>query len=200
MLTIIESADDPIDQNVRTSNELRPWVLVPNNRQIGLRNLHIISAASPMQRIHELVTLRIPNPLREKISVDLVISHPAFERGGTVHLLLPTAERLQMESIRLALVQLTQRQRALATQHKFNPTKALQVAAQRAVIHGLKIEPGETITAGLVLDSGAKAIPGTATRVTVLARYGDTVLGGSTYVLRIPAKLQVRRVITTVRK
>jgi len=30
--------------------------------------------------------------------------------------------------------------------------------------------------------------------VTILARYGDTVLGGSTYILRIPAKPRATRV------
>jgi hypothetical protein len=194
MLTIIESADDPIDPNVRASNEVRPWILVPNNRQVGLRNLHIISAASPMQRIHVLVTLRIPNPLRERIPLDLVISNPAVNRGTTIHLMLPRTEQLRMENVRPSAVQLDAQQRTMALRHKFNAKRALQVTAQHGVVHGLSVEPGETITAALVLDSGPKVLPGTATRVTILARYGDTVLGGSTYILRIPAKPRATRV------
>ncbi len=60
--------------------------------------------------------------------------------------------------------------------------------AEKAALRQLFLEPGETIEAGLVLDSGPNVRPGTSTRVTVMERYGDTVLGGSTYVLRIPAK------------
>ena len=122
------------------------------------------------------------------------LSNPSLARGTTIHLMLPRTEQLRMENVRPSAVQLDAPQRTLALRQKFNARRALQITAQHSVVHGLSVEPGETITAGLVLDSGPKVLPGTATRVTILARYGDTVLGGSTYILRIPAKPRATRV------
>lgn len=187
MLVITESADDPLDANVRSSNELRPWVLVPNNRQIALRNLHVISSSSPMQRIRVLQKIRIPNPLPERISIDLLIANPNASRGTAVQLLLPETSALRLESMQRA-PKLGSAEIAEATREKVPRAQVLKVQGQNAIARGLQLNPGETIEAGLLLDSGPKVVAGTATRVTIVARHGDTVLGGSTYILRIPVR------------
>jgi len=192
MLIITESADDPLDPSIRSSNELRPWVLVPNNRQITLRNLHVISSSSPMMRIRALQKIRIPNPLPERISIDLLISNPSSSRGTAVQLLLPESPALTLESMQEA-PKLRPADIAEASREKVPRAHILQVLGQQAIARGLQVDPGKTIEAGLLLDSGPKVVAGTATRVTIVARYGKTVLGGSTYILRIPAQTRFHR-------
>ena len=187
MLVISESSDDPLDANVRSSNELRPWVLVPNNRQIALRNLHVISSSSPMMRIRVLQKIKIPNPLPDRIPIDLVISNPNASRGTAIQLLLPEISGLRLERMQKAR-KLSSAEISEAIREKIPRAQVLKVQGQHAIVRGLQVEPGRTIEAGLLLDSGAKVVAGTAARVTIVARYGDTVLGGSTYILRIPAR------------
>jgi len=62
------------------------------------------------------------------------------------------------------------------------------VVEKEARIEDLPVPAGRTEKLVLLFNSGAKPMPGTATRFTIMTRQGQTVLGGSTYVLRVPAR------------
>jgi len=186
MLAITESADDPIDPAVRAGNERRPWVFIPNNHQIGLRNLHIVTASSPHGPAGGMAAMNVPNPSKDRDTVELVISRGDLAEDAHLGLLLPRKYKVSAEGLRRTDAKLSNDHRRQATELELD-TEALHLVEQpETSIKELRIPPGETLKIGLVFHSGRKQAPGTASRFTILTRQGDTVLGGSTYVLRTP--------------
>ena len=186
MLAITESADDPIDPAVRAGNERRPWVFIPNNHQIGLRNLHIVTAASPHGGAGGMAAMNVPNPSKDRDTVELIISRGDLAEDAHLGLLLPRKLEVRAEGLRRTDAKLSADHRRRATELELD-TEALHVVEQpEAWIKELRIPAGETLKIGLVFHSGRKQVPGTASRFTILTRQGGTVLGGSTYVLRSP--------------
>ena|SRR5579864_3028992 len=108
-------------------------------------------------------------------------------KGTSIRIILPGAAGLKMENIRPSAVRFSASDRSEIARKNIAEGQALEVLEERGLIHGLTIEPDKTIEAGIVFDSGPNPVPGTSTRVTILTRYGNLLLGGSTYILRIPA-------------
>ena len=187
MLAVVESLDDPLDSSVRGSNERELWVLVPQNRQIGLRNLHIVPMGSAPHR----ETLVLRNPGRGE-SVDLVISRAGLPPGVELSLVLPAAlggETRGVEPVDAgAQIPATGGWTVANAETRDRTDDRWQgwaVVEDDAALYGLPIPPGGTVRVGLVFDDPDRVIaPGTAARLTILQRDGQTVIGGSTYVLR----------------
>lgn len=186
MLAIVESADDPIDPTVRSTNELRPWVFIPNNRQIGLRNLHLVTASTPRGPVEGIDGINVPNPSREWEHLELVLSRGDLGQDARLALLLPRSVEVKAQGLRRVKAQLTAEQKKTLERLKLDPSVMLAVEARHAVIENFPVPAGETVKVGLVFHSGSKLQPGTASRFTILARQGETILGGSTYILRLP--------------
>ena len=187
MLAIVESADDPIDPAVRSMNERRPWIFIPNNHQIGLRNLHLVTASSPRSRAGGLDGMNVPNPSRKLKQVELVISRGDLGPDARLALLLPPKVAIKAKGLKRVKAQLTAQQKKKAHDLKLDTTAIWSVEHQRALVENLPVAPGKTAKIGLLFQSGAKQKPGTASRFTIMARQSQDLLGGSTYVLRIPA-------------
>ncbi|MGE5281829.1 MAG: WD40/YVTN/BNR-like repeat-containing protein [Chloroflexota bacterium] len=187
MLAIAESVDDPIDPVVRSANERRPWILVPNNHQIGLRNLHLVTASSPRSRAGGLAGMNVPNPSRRLKHVELIISRGDLGRDARLAILLPRKVTIKAKGLKRAKARLNAEQRKTAQHLKLDATTLWSVEQSGALIENLPVPPGKTAKIGVLFRSGAKLKPGTASRFTIMARQARTLLGGSTYVLRIPA-------------
>jgi hypothetical protein len=71
---------------------------------------------------------------------------------------------------------------------KVDPRVMYVTTGPEALIEDLPVPPGESVKIGVVFDSGSQTVSGTASRFTILERQGNVVLGGSTYILRIPAR------------
>ncbi len=112
MLVISESNADPIHPNVRATNERRLSELVPNNRQISLRNLHVIDAAAGTSNGME--AMDVSNPDRELSYVDLIVSRVDLPRDAVVGFLLPTRKGVESEGAQPARLTLSATERALA--------------------------------------------------------------------------------------
>jgi hypothetical protein len=187
MLAMAESVDDPLDPSVRSTNEVRPWVFIPNNRQIGLRNLHLVTSSSPRRPVQGLEGLNVPNPNRRAKYVELVVARGDLAEAATLALLLPKGmAKVKGGWLERVEAELTGAQAKKAEKLGLDPSKMWVARKRSPRILRLPVPPGETITVGLAYDSGPKPQPGTASRFTILQRQGKTVLGGSTYVLRIP--------------
>jgi photosystem II stability/assembly factor-like uncharacterized protein len=192
ILTIVESVNDSIPTSVRARNEVRPNKLTPNDRHIAVRNLHIVSAESPDSVIQILETIRIPNSSNQRIPFDLLISNPSASLGTTVNIMLPQEIRrnpnLRLEHMRSVSVEPTAEQNALAMRLGATTGFATELAETGGAIRNLVAEPGQTVEVGVLLQSGHAAEPGTSSRVTFVAAAGNEVLGGTTFILRIPAQ------------
>jgi hypothetical protein len=185
MLIIVESVTDPIDPSVRTTNERRISVLVPNNRQISLRNLHVIDdpPAPAGGAPRGLEMLEVSNPSGELRNVDLLISRVDLAREAVLAFLLPTAQGVEAKGAELAKVTLDEKQQRFARELKLNPAAFYRVADAREAEIRLPVPPGQIWRLGLVYDA-ARLTLGTAARFSIISRQGNNVLGGNTYIIR----------------
>jgi hypothetical protein len=152
--------------------------------------MQIISAASPNSRINALETLRIPNPTKLRLAIDLLISNPNAYLGTTVQLMLPRETRrdLKIEKFRSVPLQLGPEHTAAASQLGKTAGFTVQLEGSEGAVRNLVLEPGQTVEVGLLLESGQTARPGTSSRVTIITTSGNQVIGGSTFILRVPAE------------
>ena len=185
MLIVSESVTDPIQSSVRTTNELRPWVFVPNNRQISLRNLHVIDAppAPAGGAPKGMESMSVPNPNRESRFVDLFVSRVDLPREAVVGFLLPTRQGVESKGAQVAKVVLDESQQRLARELKVNPEAFYLITDDREAQIRLPVPPGTTWRLGLVYEVG-KIPLGSSVRFSVVAKQGKTVLGGNTYIVR----------------
>jgi photosystem II stability/assembly factor-like uncharacterized protein len=190
IITIVESEDDPIPESVRSTNELRPNKLIPRYRHMAARNMHIISAATPNSRINTVETLRIPNPTKLRLPIDLLISNPNANLGTTIQLMLPpeTLRYLKIEKLHSVPLKLAPEQTAVASQLGKTTGFAMQLVGSEGAVRNLVLEPGQMVEVGLLLESGQTARPGTSSRVTVITASKNQIIGGNTFILRVPAE------------
>lgn len=190
MLVIVESADQPLPSWVRSMNELRPWELVPRNRQISLRNLHIVDSSTPGGTAGGSTGMGVPNPTKDQTPMSLTISRADMYPGGRVIVMLPKAARGRVSDKSLRGLRpvtdflLTDDTRRMIERDQLDPGLAFEATARQSTISDLLVPPGQSWKIGLVYDSGPGK-PNTASRFTVVQRQGSTILGGSDFLLRI---------------
>ena len=187
MIAIIESADDRIQTSVRASNERRVWILAPENRQIAVRNLHVVDGPSGSEPPGGSQALSVPNldPL-DQHPIDLHFSKAGMPERAKVAVLLPPLRSvsLSLKGIVRVSARLTPAERTRFGRMGLDTTIAYQMSAREGVIAGLPIPPRTTWRLGILYNAVAKGRPNSAARFTVLERQGTKVLGGSTFVLR----------------
>jgi hypothetical protein len=171
MLVVVDSADDPIKSSIRAANERAVWVLVPQNRQIAQRNLHVIDppkpAAPPPMPAPMLLPILIPNPTNDA-GIDIELAQTA----GAVRIVLPKDVGQQ----RLPRAALTDAERRQAAEAKIDAAAVYEVP--RSGTLRLPIAPGEVWRVAIIAPARGPA------RIDVLARQGARILGGSSYVIR----------------
>jgi len=185
MLIIAESANDPLDPAIRATNQVAIAQLVPNNRQISLRNLHVIDATVPTGggAPQGVEPMNVPNPSRELAYVELVISRVDVPHSSLFGVLLPTARMVEVHGASLAKSPLTAPQRRAALQMKVRPAAFYRVTDRREAILRLPIPPGDTWHIGVVYDT-TESRSTASVQWSVVARQGKEVLGGNTYIVR----------------
>jgi hypothetical protein len=193
VLAIVESSDDPLNPAIRSTPLLDPNTLVPENRQISLRNLHIVDVGGPQigspagaagGGAPDGVTLvRIPNPREGRGPLEVFISSAGLGVNAQLSLILPDGTKLDQRDLRAVPLKMDRNSWRALHEYKQRPKLEYRMVGSEVVITGLPVPPGETWTVGLHYRVG----PGrrnTAARFTVLTRQDGRVLGGSTFVLR----------------
>jgi hypothetical protein len=189
MLIVAESAADPIHASVRATNERRISELVPNNRQISLRNLHVIDAASTSGggTSNAIEGMNASNPDRELKYVDLIVSRVDLPKDAIVGFLLPTRQGVESVGARAGTLTLSPSERRLAAELKLSPKAFYRVNDSREARIRLPVAPGATWRLGLVYR--VRKLPaGASARFSVIAMQGDRTLGGNTYIIRSPQR------------
>lgn len=183
MLALAENADDTIPG--RTSNELDLSNLVPQNRQVGQRNLQVVDATA-MTTMHTAAaeTLWIGNPGSDTTGITLYFSREGLPSGALLALLLPADSVGTLNGIARVPTTLIgpiyDRAQSIGAD-----TGALYVVnALQSRIFNFRVRPHDHRTIGLVYDANLGTPLGTAARFTVTSRQGLHTLGGCTYVLR----------------
>jgi len=181
LLVIVESADDPIDPVVRASNETRLYELVPKNRQISLRNLQVVDVNNPLELVEGL---KVSNPTKEETALNLIVSDNSSSLGDKLTLLLPELQKIESRGETSFNVKLSPRVERMASMLKVSPREGYAVSGVNFSISNLSIPAGNVKAVGIAYQPRPQIRSGPPRRITVLAKEGETVLGGITYVLR----------------
>ncbi|MCU1244436.1 MAG: hypothetical protein JWN02_346, partial [Acidobacteria bacterium] len=179
MLTIAESSQDPLDPSIRASNEVRPWVFVPNERHIGQRNLHVIDPTTPGGAPMMAEGMNVPNPM-EKPGIELQIS--AVDLRAPLQIFLPIGASAEGRGVRKAQPKATDEQLRFLRAAKIDPTVAWEVTDPANATLLLPIPPHQTWKIGIVANGQGEL--NTSARISFVARQGNTILGGNSYLLR----------------
>ena len=167
-LVIADSPDDPIPSAVRTTNETRVWKLVPENRQIGNRNLHVVDLPTPCSGSRE-----VPGGGGRPRSVDeapsLSISGAGLPEGTRLGLLLPQGR--SVDGLRREPATLDQETQQRAAGLGLDTSTLWVVDGLEATITNLFASRGEQVPF-MVVWSGLSAPPGSTWRITTGAHRG----------------------------
>lgn len=186
MLIITESASDPLDPSIRSTNERELWDLVPNHRQISLRNLHVVDASpAPMSGgiPRGFESMNVSNLSQSLGAVELVFSSIDFPANAVLGVFLPTTGDVKVRGVRATTLKLADVQIDQARGLNLNFGRFYRIEDPREAVLELPIPPGQTWKIGVAYDAGEME-EGRTARWSVLARKGGQVLGGNTYYIR----------------
>jgi hypothetical protein len=185
ILIISESSNDPLNPSIRTTNERRLWELVPNNRQISLRNLHVVDSTAPSGggEPRGIEGMNIPNPSRDIRYVELVLSRVDLPRKAVIGLIVPTSSGITAKGAQRSEVNLDDRQLKLVRDLKLDPRFFYRVTDANEAVIRVPVAPGGMARVGLVYNAG-NTKNGVTLRWSIIARQGSEVLGGNTYFIR----------------
>jgi len=182
ILVLVESADDPIDPAFRQANETRIWMLVPNIRQMGLRNVQVVPSIANMNL---LTAFNVANFSGSDSAVDLILSQDLVANQESVDLLLPkegaiTSKGLALkqasnefkQAVKLLGEKRTQLWQAELAANQTEGAMQYKLSALRSRFFALMFNGKE-----LVKDQPSS-------RLSLLAKENGVITGGITYVFR----------------
>jgi hypothetical protein len=171
MLTIVESADDPIPATIRA--QFSPADIVPGDRHIALRNLQVEDQKRGPQ-LHSLPangTVSIPNPGSSTALTNVVVDGTGVPPGGYVKFYLDSACGIPASGNGCVP----------STTDMISDVVVCDLIASSATLP-LAIPPGTACQGGVLFqnldDHGVTA------RVDMLARREGKLLGGASFYLR----------------
>jgi len=182
MITMVDSAEDPLDPNIRAANIVKAENFVPQSRHIAQRNLTI----SPFQFIKldiKLYPIYVPlqvintTPVR---GIELAVSQVDLQEGVTFLLQPGVTARGTSESVFETKVDVSPGQVRQVTEARIDTSKGWKFRGNEGVLY-LDLAPGESTTAVIIATPPREK--GTA-RFSVVERQREQILGGNTYLLR----------------
>jgi hypothetical protein len=202
MLAVVSSSEDPVVRSDAILADRQLWYLVPNDKHVGLRNLHVITGAAPFGGIPfpDIAWLQIHNPFPYPQFFDLVVDRAALGREADLVLLLPKVfTRPDLRKLDSPGVRIQPAGRGWWAKMSTKPSKSgLLHAAQithpyedpchRApTIPGVLVRPRKPLCIGIAVRLARGAKPGETARFSIIQRTRDVIVGGSTFEIRIPA-------------
>jgi hypothetical protein len=202
MLAIVSSDEDPVVRSDAVLTDRQLWNLVPNDKHVGLRNLHVITGSAPLggSPFPQFSWLNFHNPFPYPQFFDLVVDRRALGREVDVALLLPeVAARSDVRKLRAPGI------RVQPAKQRGWWTPALKDAGRHAfalavlvdhpdddpcgrapTIAGVLLHPDRPLKVGIVIRQSRHAKPGDKAVFSLLQRAGGVLVGGSTFELRVP--------------
>jgi photosystem II stability/assembly factor-like uncharacterized protein len=202
LLAVISSDEDPVQRSDANPNDLLVWIVEPGDKHVALRNLHVVTAAAPPGPPRPVpIPVELHNPFDVATAFDIALDARRLPKSSHLILLLEDVpllvpprplpgHRVQRGSRRdneewyREMRELTGR---LWSYHLLtNGGIPDSEEARLPELHGVLIEPGETVQAEVVVIPPKDPRPGSAYRFSVVQKMGARLIGGSTFELRIP--------------
>jgi hypothetical protein len=212
MFVVISSDEDPVIHSDGNPNDHLLWMLVPNDKHITLRNLHVITVPAPPggSPTPFTATLDFHNPYPFPQFFDIVLDRSLLPRNTSLSLLLPkvvTRTPLARKPEKgIEIVSVTNREwwwrgaKRLGKRgwHHHCRVEAglddLTCHPRVAHIPGVLIPAGEKVRTAVIISPPPNAKPGSSFRFAVQQRQDGVIIGGSTYEIRIaPAEVKGRK-------
>ncbi|MCI0463586.1 MAG: hypothetical protein L0Z62_42160 [Gemmataceae bacterium] len=180
LLVVLDSPTDPIPAAAKVFDVNR---LVPNEKRVGLKNVHVVSAVAgtsswtPFQFFgspDQLHTVKLSTSGAGKWTVGILlqnVSQPALKLGGIT----------RKQPTQVLLKALKNRIGTAVDQFDTTGIYLLKNVAQGGLLTDLKL-PKDGLRAMLLLGAPPTAAP--AGTLNIVQEVGGVVLGGSTFVLR----------------
>ena len=183
ILLLVDSADDPIDPAIRAAGETRIWMLVPNVRQMGLRNLQIIRSET---NADVLTAFRLDNFNASDSVVDLIVSQNQIQNPDGLDLVVPKQNDLTSKGMILKPASSQFKNAAALLKAKISGlfTARLLANATEGAIMSYKLPASKSRVFGLVFNGKKLAKDQPSNRVSVVAKENGIVTGGITYIFR----------------
>ena len=204
MFVVISSNEDPVTHSDGNPNDHLVWMLVPNDKHITLRNLHVITAAAPPGGSPAPLTgtLDFHNPYPFPQFFDIVFDRSLLPRNTRLSLLLPkVATRTPLARNPEKGIEITPvnnrewwwrdvKKLAKRGWHHHCRVEAgiddLTCNPSVAHVPGVLIPAGEKVRTFIIISPPPQAKPGSSFRFAVQQRQNGIIIGGSTYEIRIP--------------
>jgi hypothetical protein len=202
MLAVVSSDEDPVVRSDAIMADRQLGNLVPNDKHVGLRNLHVITGSAPFGGIPlpGFLWLLIHNPFHYPQFFDLVVDREALGRDADLVVLLPEVltrpELRKLDSPGVRVQNGKQKgwwTSALKGAGRASFVYAAQIGhpgddpCHRApTIPGLLVRPEKPLRIGIAVRAARGAKPGDTAHFSIVQRMGNVIVGGSSFELRMP--------------
>ncbi|HVG32873.1 MAG TPA: hypothetical protein VM911_07330 [Pyrinomonadaceae bacterium] len=206
VLVVISANEDPVMHSDANPNDHLVWMLVPNDKHITLRNLHVITAPAPGPK-------PAPQPLTTSLDFHNAHGFPqffdfVFDRGSLpndarLSVLLPKmttrmplAENpeagMQISGVttrewwsRSNIKELSKKEWQYHARIEAGSAAAAAATSKLTRIPDVLIPAGKKISAAVVIEPPPTAKPGSSYRFTIQQHQKGVLVGGSTFEIRI---------------
>lgn len=217
MVGIVSSDEDPVNRSDAIPDDRRSWVIVPNDKHITQRNLHVITLPFPSSGEVIKTIINLYNPFDFHQYFDIIIDKNSMPLGSKLTLLLPKVEMRNIQNKNIAIAKGINLSKNTRKQWWSGKVKGItrndweysftvegdptihSKDEDIEIIPDIMIGPLDKIQATLIVSPPPKGEPGSAYRFVVMQRCKETIIGGSTFELRIPPT-EVKGNIIAVRK
>jgi hypothetical protein len=173
MLTVVESADDKLDESIRSENKRVIEEIVPGSRHIALRNTKLVPFKLGVRDPHP-IPIDFPHvPVEPLGDIEIVVSKPDLREGVRIALPVGMIARAGIGSARQTRIEEPELVRELEAM-RLDPKNAWELNGDDASLF-ISLRPGERITAGVI------AIPAdtkSSSRFYLTQRNREKVVGG----------------------
>jgi len=178
LLVIVESADDPLNPQIRQTNERRIFQLVPLNRQITVRNVQTLDTGVEIAE-----AIRLVNRAATDKQLNISVSDSAQAEDQPT-LLLPDLTTIQSRGSTRLNQKLTPAAEKAAKKIHFHTNAGYSIVGNNFEVPQLEMEAGETKSLGIALKAQPQRLNAPPRRISIVVRDNGQVVGGITYIIR----------------
>jgi hypothetical protein len=199
MLAIVSADEDPVVRSDASPDDRQPGFLVPNDKHVGLRNLHVITASAPFGSEPLTAWAELYNPFPYPQFFDIHVDRAALPRNVKLAVVLPkTTSRPPLGEVELPGVRIgSAKQRgwwagALRRSGKRDAAYSAEIThpasgreGKTGTIPSVLIPPDRPLRFGVIVQVPKGTPAGASLRFSVVQRARDAIVGGSTYEVRV---------------
>jgi hypothetical protein len=199
MLAIVSADEDPVVRSDASPDDRQPAFLVPNDKHVGLRNLHVITASAPFGGEPLTAWADLYNPFPYPQFFDIQVDRAALPRNVKLAIVLPkTTSRPPLGEVELPGVRVgSAKQRgwwagALRRTSKRDAVYSAEIShpasgheSQTGTIPNVLIPPDKPLRVGVIVHVPKGTPAGASLRFSVVQRARNAIVGGSTYEVRV---------------